>query len=394
MKKCLLTLLLVVSIQCYSFAQADFFEPGYVIVRGDSLKGFIERTDETKLSVAVNFKENSSSAVRHYAVGELEGFGFPKDGLHFAPVPAQIRSISATETTTRYAKKLVTGYTSLYKLQLPRTEQAQEYLKDNEHVYVLKKDTTFYTLAQYEVLTDNGYRVDKRYVGLLISLLNDCPTIAPASLHKVSFKDAALAPLISKYNSCKDPASANIAHTYKAKAMVKWGPEAGYATVYAPNKDAFLTDKDAFLGGNGYWAGISWDIVAPNVSRRFSTKLGLNYLNIRYDYLSRTRNGYSVKPYEVKEQRHMLRLPIGTQYNFNNAPGKKISPFVNFGLTAQFSANSDFKQKDMVPFLHIGAGAYVWQYKVMAMVENLGFRPDNEKVISLGVGYTFKSKEK
>ncbi len=325
--------------------------------------------------------------MRHYSPDELAGFGFIDKGLHFEPVYMTIRSISPDSRIKRFAKKMVAGHTTLYRLQLPQQELSQEYLKDNAHVYILKKDTAFYTLAQYEVSTNNGVRFEKRYIGLLIYLLNDCPGIASSSFKRLAFKDEAMAQLITQYNACKDPSTASVEHTYKVKAEVKWGPEAGYTHVFAP-------DNITFLDGRGFWGGVFWDITKPDISRKLSTRVGLNYLHLNYNYTAHSRDGYPAKPYTVAEQMHMLRLPLQVQYNFNNAPEKRLSPFLSFGLTPQFSANSALKDIDMVPFLNFGAGAYIQQYKVSVSVENMGFGFKSDKIISLGVGYVLKKRNK
>ncbi|GGK70516.1 hypothetical protein GCM10011405_18230 [Rufibacter glacialis] len=371
-------------------AQGSLFEPGYLLKSGnDTVKGFIERSDEIKLSLGIHFKDEVSGVARYFGPEELEGFGFEGSGLHFARVKVMIRALAPADKVTRFAKKLVSGHTSLYKLQLQEHEQSASFLTDNTHVYVVKKDTSFFTLAQYELTAANGRGVDKRYLGMLTFLLKDCPAIPASVLATVPFQDAPLVQLLQKYNTCLDPASPSVEHHYTVASQVKKGPEMGYAMLYTASDIPFRNT-------NGYWAGFFWDVTKPDLSQRISSRLGINFLLMNYErqqeIISYDGSFHKREQVTEKDQAYFLRIPFAVQVNLRQVPKAAFSPFLNLGITPQVSFIRNLERFDYLPFLHLGAGAYVRQYKVSVSVENYGISPKADKIFSMGVGYVLKKR--
>ena len=85
-----------------------------------------------------------------YTPQQITSFTFETTGITHAVVSAEILKGATTYQAEQFAKFLRSGYTSLYKLELPENELPIELQKQNTFVYVLKKDATYYTLGVYE----------------------------------------------------------------------------------------------------------------------------------------------------------------------------------------------------------------------------------------------------
>lgn len=371
----------VLLFQFPSHAQQGFFEEGYLLLKGDTVRGWLERTDEIKLSVAVTFKTAPEAAPQVYSPQEIAVFGFTQSGIQFQAVEALLRQNETRETEIRFAKVLLTGPASLYQLRLQEKEQAE----NNELVFILQKDSTYYTLAQYKLHLESRVGVENRYRGTLTALLDNCPTLAP-EITRLPFKAAPIVALVKKYNTCTNPSYVSVEHPYKVPATIKQGPELALGRVFTPSHhDIYNTQA--------YSIGYFWDYQKPDQSRKLSYHYGINYLYVRYAYDTQEYSGQMGKWITMphSEEIHYLRAPLLAQLNFHNAPDRKFSPFFNFGLTAQASTYRSFSSLNIIPFLSLGIGAYYKQLRVAVLVDNEGFYINSNKLSTLSFGWILGS---
>lgn len=362
----------------HAHAQDKYFEEGYVIQNSDTTRGYINRKDELSLSQEVIFKPAlETTTVIKYAPGEIDGFGFKASNLSFTDVEVVIRNNSKIVKKQKFAKNLLKGTVTLYKVPLLIDERTGIFLKNNNYVYIVKKGTSFHTLGQYEYKVENKVGVDKRYIPMLKALVNDCLDNSEELTKKLRFNDEDITGLIENYNNCKNPGDAAIVYTHKVKPDIKHGAEASYAKLYSPYYSEVLSNSQ------GYSFGYFWDITKSDISRKFSQRVGANYLYLQYDVPHRFRKEY------YRQELHFLRVPLAIQYNFNRAPDEKFTPFLNFGLTGQLSSDSRLSHLDILPFVSLGGGMYFKNLKVYASIENEFFSFYGSKIISLGVGLRF-----
>ncbi|WP_225000104.1 hypothetical protein [Cesiribacter sp. SM1] len=362
---------------CLSGTQAQdrLYEAGYIVQEGDTIRGFIKRTDEVKLSYSIDFKTSATSeASTQYTPHNLKGFGFTTDGLHFAAVDVYISHATVTIKDQRFAKKLRSGALSLYKLQLSRSEKTDILLKDYSHVYVLEKEGSFHTLTQHKIKTTNREGVNKKYIGILRAMLGDCLNSLDDVSAELPYKDQPVIQLVEQYNHCKNPTKESTTYQYQTKAWVRKGIEVMYSSTYSPLHD--LLSKRY-----GYAAGYFWDITKPNLSRKYSERIGINYTNLHYNYWNqRSRK-------DIPASIHLIRIPLLIQYNMNNYQEAKLNPFLNIGLTGQFSTNQKFGYLDIIPFFTVGGGAYFGKLKLEFFIDNINFAWKSDKIFNAGIGY-------
>ncbi|WP_299823488.1 hypothetical protein [uncultured Pontibacter sp.] len=367
----LLTALLTLLLLPYFGANAQSsFEEAFLVQNQDTIHGYIKSASDLELSKVIQFKTDlNSEAVREFYPGEVTAFYFKATGFYYASVKAEILKGSSKVYHHRFAKLLLSGFTSLYKLQLPEEEQSIVTLRNNTFLYILQKGTTYYTLGLYETM-DGSYAIkNKRYAGMMRAAFSDCELLS-LDLNQLNFDDKSMMKAVAAYNACMDPAVATTYYTYKAKAVIKHGVELSFAKLYLPKNPNNISAQ-------GYSAGYFWDIIQPDASRKYSTKFGVTYM---YYQLDRNSPNAEFK----KEAVHYLRLPLAIQYNLKDPIVSETVPFFNIGFTAQITTNARYR--DYIPLPSIGAGMYSKRFRFAALLENDGFKFSNPKLISLSVG--------
>lgn len=358
------------------FAQNKYYEKGFIILQQDTLFGFIESTDNILLSRSVSFKDRKEASVsaQTFTPVDLDGFGFTESKHVFAPVEVVMPLDSGMMIETRFAKVLVEGETSLYKLQLPKTEKREVNLKNNLYVYILKKDGGYTTLRQYESKTDNLIRLDKKYIGIIKALLSDCLNPLVDIQDKLQFRDKAMVDLIMKYNACKDPDVPSIVHEYIVKAEVRHGLEGQYGKIYEPGYDGAFSS-------NTFSAGYYWDITRPERSRKLSESVGISYYNMKARY----QDAGSTDEHHLDN--HFIRMYLHGQYILGNYSVNLPATFVKGGLTGLFSYGLFVERVvDFMPLFNIGGGMYYKRMKISGSVDIAELKWKSSKLFNIGIG--------
>jgi len=359
------------------YAQNSFFEEGYYIQRQDTIAGYIERTNETDLSKLIKFKSDiNSTSFKQYRPTEIKGFGFRKDSMHFESIDAEIRRDTIVYSTNRFAKLVLRGYTSLYKLQIPNNERLDIFESNNTYVYILKKENKDYTLGQYEYSRQNTVGLNKRYIGILKVLVKDCLQDFNR-LDNLEFNDKSIIDVIETYNACKNPTAKTRRYSHQVKPIIKHGAEVAFGRFLSP-------DQSILSNGEGYSIGYFWDVLKPDISRRFSSRLGINYLYLKYTNWINLQDKETVL--------HFIRVPLLGQANFINSPNQAFIPFINFGLTGVISSDKNLDYVDLLPFFCLGGGFYIKNTKFGISVENEGLRIRAPKIVNFTIGLRLDKK--
>lgn len=372
-KRLLLTANIIVGIVTGAHAQDKFYEQGYIITQeGDTLAGLIERKDEIHLSHSVKFKASPTDSIVVYTPGNIQGFGFVLDDNHFSEVAVDIGRDRHKLPTSRFAKVLARGATTLYRLPLAKQERNEVFLKNNINLYVLEKEGIFLTLGQYEFEYKKRIGVDKKYIGILKAAMSDCLPHEHIS-DKLEFKDTPIIELVEQYNECKNPEEKTVVFSHIIKPLIRKGLAVSYSQIYSPGRDIISNSQ-------GYSAGYFWDITKPDLSRTLSQRFGVDYLYLTYDYWDRQARKNRVA------SMHTIRLPLLVQLNINNLPLAKLNPFFNAGLTANLSTDNQISFINIIPYIRVGGGVYIHRFMFMVSVDNLGFSLKGDKILNTGIG--------
>lgn len=350
-------------------AQSTLFEEGYIIQQADTIHGYIKSASDPDLSTSILFRTDLNTEAKIYQPGEITGFHLKGSGFYYATVKAEIRKDTVAKQVERFAKLLLRGYTDLYKLPIPAEEQSIVLQRQNMYLYVLEKESAYYTLGLYETLEKNLISLNKRYIGILRAVFNDCENYED-NLDKLSFDDKSIIAEVTKYNLCKNPVSQTQVQKYNSKPVIKHGLEGNYAQFYKPdNADNYKAQ--------GYFAGYFMEIVFPDKSRMYSGNLGIGYMFYRYSYLDFFEK-------EIAGESHLIRIPLSVQYNFKDALSTGLIPFINVGLTMYTLPN--FRLSDLSPMQSFGIGFNYGRMKYSFLLENEGLKLKGNKLLNFSIG--------
>jgi len=359
-------------------AQNLYFERGYIVKDQDTISGFINRTEEAKLSLGISFKADSAAKdYQSLAAGEVSGFGFRESQLHFRPVEVSLRTSNGRETSIRFAKLLLDGTVSLYQLHLSEAEERLNYA----YTFIFQRDISYYTLSQYALVTDQKSGVDKRYRGTLNALLSDCP-ILKSEINNLPYRPVSIAGVIKKYNTHCSSNPTVIEYSHKVKPLISQGPVVAVGTYFTPSLNNFLDNKV-------YSIGYFIDYQNPEISRLISFQSGINYMRFYNSYQLETYDGSigSWKTETIKKQEHAIRIPLLFQLNFNTGLNKNIKPFLRFGLNGQAYFHKDPKRTEYVPFFNAGTGFYYRNIMFSLQVDSKGFFFKSDKLVLASLGW-------
>lgn len=344
-------------------AQVNLFEKGYIVQNGDTITGYLRNAPDLELTYSIEFKENLAAATTiTYTPQQITSFTFEDTGIIHSAVTAEIIKGSETYRVERFAKLLLSGYTSLYKLQLPTNELSIELQKQNTFVYVLKKDAAYHTLGVYETYNQTAVTTNNRYRVILRAVFVDCKTYED-KLDRLPFNDESIIEEVRKYNTCKDPASVSKVHIIKTAPLIKHGFEGLYAK-------GSISERTHYKG-EGYSVGYFWDIMHTDKSRNVSAKIGFGFMLYDYEDID-----FEDKP--IKETVVYLRLPVALQYNIIKDLKSDFIPFISFGATLSIS---DYME--VLP--GVGVGTYYKRLKLSAGIENTKLSK-GMTLVNFGVG--------
>lgn len=353
-----------------SFAQNGYV-PSFIIQNKDTISGFIERETEAILSKSIKFKTNQDTEhFTAYTPTDITGFGFTTDSIWFEAVDADILKDTSSTKVKRFAKILLKGPTSLYKLQLLHTEYTPILLRDNTYVYILQKGGKYFTLGQNEFSVENAVGVNKRYIGMLTYVFRDCPNVL-SNISTLKFRDQPILELVQEYNACTNSHITNDIYTYKVKPVIRHGIELSYAT--------YLSS----IEGTAYLIGYFIDTYKPDVSKKISATLGLSY------YYS--KHGLATYLSEPNVVTHAIRIPLALQLNPGSSHLAAFLPFLNIGLTQYVSAASD--EIDFLSVPTLGGGFYARSIKLACTLENLGFLSRSPTRVQFTIGVRLDKRQ-
>lgn len=384
MKKIYLAVFFGTLITISAAAQNSLFTPGYIVVNKDTLRGLLEREDEMRMSNSILFKKDMQSTEKRYSVSDASAFGFDSDHLKFEAVTADLRKENEVKTVTRFAKVLLSGFSNLYKLQVPEDERLVVYEISNSYIYIVQKENHFATLGMYEFVKPLSLNNDRVSVGinrnyrdvLKYNVFSDCPGVLK-NIDGLEFDDKSMTKAVKEYNQCRKPEVKSVEQQYIVKKIIRHGVELGYVNL--PVNDSFMTNPTGFM------VGYFWDIIRPDISRSISLRLAPNYA-----YLKTTDDIDKPHPkttYDI----HLIRLPILAQINFNKVPDAKVIPYLAIGPVFGVGIKNDSRLKSSFSALHFEVGSYLGKCKVAAFVDNPGlFQFGEGYSVNFTFGYRFK----
>jgi hypothetical protein len=338
------------------------FEKGYIIKSGGyTSPGYLFREPDDVISKSIQFTQDSTLQAKPTAFypADLEGFFFVKDSVAFESVDYSFAKDTAEVKEKRFAKRLVQGFATLYRLQLPLNEQKSVAENTNTCVYVIRINNEDNVLRETEKTNGTEYTLVKNYIGTLKYLFKDCPAIQ-GKLNDLRFNDDAMVSIVKKYCACARPNDTVIVPPLKAKLLFFHAPAAGFSF--------FKFNTWAQI----YSIGYELETVYPEMSDRISLILGLKYNRLVHKG-EKSLNGFEI--------------PILLGFNFDN---EKVGPFINYGANLHYF-DIDGLHSLILNSLRVGLKLY--GVKIIGQVEALNIidmiRIGRIKIYTIGLGYEF-----
>ncbi|KJD31428.1 hypothetical protein PK35_15080 [Tamlana nanhaiensis] len=211
-------LIFITSMACV-MAQDKNFEDGFIVTtNSDTLYGKIKKDKKSVMSKKIYFAKNGGdSGVEFFKPSSLKGFSLSDE--NYVSVDFNNTKNGKKIASKRFAQVLVNKEVSLYKVDLDASEINYEYESPAYYGYVLKMDSSFYSLTQEEVIsnrTEKGisfksglpYHANKKYttirkyyIGILKYAFLNCSRIS-TQINNLKFADKSMIKLIYDYNKC------------------------------------------------------------------------------------------------------------------------------------------------------------------------------------------------
>jgi hypothetical protein len=283
---------------------AQSFSKGYIInCNEDTFQVYIKRSTELKRSTIVQYKYSLTSDTLYTISPESsKGFFIEKDSQYYQSV----KYIYNTIENIRFAKSIYANNVCLYKLRIPDNEQDNTYGKTDHFVYIVRKDSDFFTLSQKEnVVRQKDFKVtyihgegihetktysvmNDRYKGILKYLFSDCPAITE-EINKLKFHDDDIISIVDKYNKCIYNSPPRYINKQDIRSLMTFS--IGYShpfADYSENEGKKIAD-DGLVVGVDYLHFIKYPALAVDVNFNIENNPVKSHSEFdRFTYLSLT----------------------------------------------------------------------------------------------------------
>lgn len=272
-------------------------DPGFIINQNrDTVKGFIQTTEEKELSGSVNFKKEINGTWTAFHPKDLLGFGINQE------VYRSIRFINTSEENaidTVFGRLVVSGTYNLFTFV------------GSARFFLLQKDTSIYLLydesqlGSGEIVRQSNFRNYLNFISVPCNDLKD-------QYKDVGYSENSIGDFVQKTNNCISGQSSRM-YSHNQKLQIT-------PIVFAGGLP--LSGQKAEIN-----ASFSLRFTLPRMDKKLSLNIGLNYSNTTYKTAaSKALNPYY--QYYTKEQ--IYSIPVTIQYNITLS---RIQPYFYLGFS-------------------------------------------------------------
>ncbi len=312
MKKRLPIVLLLIWLCAQSnYSQGYNNQQGYIVTNAnDTIYGSIK--DRNDLKTEVSFRQLGQRDFLTYSPDDITCFSIENKSI-YKSCNVQLDSLGSEKI---FMEVLVQGYMSLY------------YCRDG--FYLIEKGLEQYFLSKKadqikEVEDESEKEVrtviieDKRYLGIIRSITNDCPGLS-LKLETLTFSPSDISRIVRNYNKCKDTETAALKPEKAKSHILNLGAKFTY----------FVNDMENYIKSGRYY-NIDFDkkqcfsgglIIAFNLNRKIS--LQSEVLLTQRKSAVYSENTYA-PPEVINWDMTYLEMPISFYYTF---PTNKIQPHI------------------------------------------------------------------
>ena len=316
----------------FLFAQNDLQNGFIVKAEGDTVSGYINVNSNIKNSQYCEFTSNQNEPISKYTPKDIKAFVIGGNKIFLS------KTIENQDTipTQAFLELLVDGIVDLYKMEEGKGIR-----------YFIEKENEVHELSNDEILQNNNevryVRDSKKYIGVLNYLFRDSET-AREQIAQTQLAVKPLAKLTENYHNSVCDSYDCISYVKNSGAEVKVMPFVGYTFNYFTKRSTLSSLKD-----NSASFGLRVS-VAPKVwIDRWSLYTGLFIQQQTYEGMlqySEKSEFTGFEDYNIDFS--TIKIPVGGRYHFNN---KKISPYINAGITTHFVIGGNQSEDGIREFL-------------------------------------------
>jgi hypothetical protein len=258
----------------------------------------------------VQLKKTGEDNFITYAAADIKGYEYKQ--VYYASCDIK------EEGGSLFLIEAVSGTANLYSFPI-------------NHKYYIEKNGTFYVIEKNDRVINGKFMEDRRFIGVLRVLFNDCNTIVD-KLEKVKFSTESLTQITQTYNTCRDP---NLIYQKAAKPAgnVKIAAYAGAAFNKGKLSNvSYSSFKYADYSG-GYTAGIRF---------RLNTFIVPNLYVIPGIGITNKKAGltefYSLDNIRSTIDYTCIQAPLKLSYIFSS---KEAAPYLTAGVIFSFSLKNE-----------------------------------------------------
>ncbi|HMP99214.1 MAG TPA: outer membrane beta-barrel protein [Cyclobacteriaceae bacterium] len=361
-----LYILLFISLANICFAQR--FSPGYIIQKGDTIRGYVQDKDVNRSHASCTFKRDMNGTATDYKPFDIDGYGIE----NFKVYASRKMQVNDSTIVDGFAEFIVHGNVNffIYKSQFFAE-------KDGAIKELRITRTIVYQGNEQKMLKRNEYH------GVLASMMTDCPDFTPR-IFETALTQNKLEVLISDYNKCVNPTNVIIYKENIPNVKLSFGLSGAYLFLnWGGNllENEYPTyDLDALRSSSSFAAGAFIEATFPRFSKKMSLRTELLWMSAAQ--FNSTKTISTPTPNEnlttqIEVGFSAIKIPVLVKYNFS--PGNKIEPFVNLGPTINIISeqynqqiqtrelagnvstqqSSPFNYQSLTPYLTGGIGARI-----------------------------------
>ena len=285
-KKIIIFIIISLNVTINILAQSNFM-PGYVVTfENDTIEGFVEKNNESRMYSQCTFKQKGN--INKYSTHQIKAYAF-SDGTSYI---SQILDSSFVEA-------LVIGAMSLYKYGNSFIVQKD----DQKHIL---------TYSKKEEIVDGRpmLKEDNMWRNILNYLSSDCVS-NQKSLATVSFNEKKLTKFIVQYNKCMNTEYIEYKNN-QPWTKIYYGFLIGVNSNHLKMENLTSSGtlvKDTYFSFNAAF-GLSINATSPRISDRISFSAELHYFKASYSAILEN-NGY----HESIINLTTLTLPLSLKYS-------------------------------------------------------------------------------
>ena len=341
-KKVLTLLIISIFSLQFSFGQNNYLS-GYIITKGDTIKGLINYKDWHSSPKIISFKKDSLSIQQQFTPNDITSFKVSNEIYISSDIDIEISPIQTSELGTEPKLKVINetafirvifdGKKKMYNYR------SSKYRKDFFYIYMDGK-LQLLVYKRYISKTSNNQVIveNKRYTGQLSFFLGDYSKVQ-SKIKKTEYTEESLISLFNTYYECigEDAEFKGNPKTLRAKGGFLIGVSKT-ALYFNSNENTFLTETN-FSKSTDFVGGGFINIILPGHFERLSIYNELIYMSytVEGNTIGHTRSTYS--------KIGSTSIAINNLFRYTYTSHKK-SIYVNAGISFAFTVSERNKKEE------------------------------------------------